>query len=249
MNSWVLAAPAWTGLTVLGATALGASLIGSVTGGGVTAILLPVLVLYFGIHEAVPIVTSLLVVASVSRVVAYRRDLDLPVVGWFSLGSLPATVLGTILFTATAPGILTRLFGAVLVAAVVWRRLQPRPPDHFGKLWFIPLGVAFGFLSGMSSAMASMPAPFFLAYGLRKGGYVGTIGLSVFLGQLAKLWVFGCASFLTTPVLVNSLALAPFVIGGTALGKTVLTRMSAAAFVPVIEIFMVASGLLFMIRG
>jgi hypothetical protein len=74
------------------------------------AILLSALVLYFGIHEAVPIVTIALLVASVTRVVVYRRDVDLAVVGWFLLGSLPGVILGTVVFTTSAPTFLTRLF-------------------------------------------------------------------------------------------------------------------------------------------
>lgn len=88
----------------VGSAAVVAALVGGVTGGGVTAILLPILVLYVGIQEAVPIVTIALIAASVSRVAVYRRDLDLPVVGWFCLGSVPATVAGTLLFTGPRPG-------------------------------------------------------------------------------------------------------------------------------------------------
>ena len=101
---------------VVGVTALIAAVVGGVTGGGVTAILPPVMVLYVGIQEAMPIVTIALIAASVSRVVVYRHDVDLGVVGWFSLGSVPATVAGTLFFAVAAPDVLTRLFGAVLIA-------------------------------------------------------------------------------------------------------------------------------------
>jgi uncharacterized membrane protein YfcA len=226
-----------------------AALVGAVTGGGVTAILLPVLVLYFGIQEAVPIATVSLLVASLSRVAVYRRTLEIPVISCFCAGSLPAVVLGTLLFTRSAPTLLTRLFGVILVAAVVWRRLDAFPPDNFARLWFVPLGAAYGLLSGVSASMASMPAPFFLAYGLRKEAFVGTMGVSVFLGQVAKLAVFGHANFLTTSVLLNGVVLSPFVLFGTVLGKQVLTRVSDAAFVIFVDIFMVISGVVFVVRG
>lgn len=249
MTSPTLSFQVLSAVPVLGPVALFAGFVGSVTGGGVTAILLPVLVLYFGIREAVPIATISLLVASVSRVVVYRRNLELAVVGWFCLGSLPAVVLGTLLFTRSAPTLLTRLFGVVLIGAVAWRRLNPRPPDNFVGWWFAPVGAAYGLLSGVSAAMASLPAPFFLASGLRKEAFVGTMGLSVFLGQLAKLGVFGQANFLTTPVVVNGLVLSPFVVCGTMLGKRMLRRVSDSAFVTLMDIFIVASGALFIVRA
>ena len=99
----------WLDIPLLIGMALLASFIGSVTGGGVTVILLPVLVLHFGIQAAMPIVTIALLAASVSRVGVYRHEIAMPVVRWFTLGSLPFTVLGTYLFTVTAPDLLTRV--------------------------------------------------------------------------------------------------------------------------------------------
>lgn len=156
---------------------------------------------------------------------------------------------GTFLFTITAPDLLTRLLGLLLVAAVAWRRLEPRPPARFATSWFLLLGAGYGFLSGLTAAVASMLAPFFLAYGLRKGAYVGTIGLSVFLVQLAKLTVFGGTNFLKTPVLLNGLALMPFMILGTVLGKKLLERVSERVFVIIMEVVMVTAGLVFIARG
>src|SRR5512134_1078184 len=97
---------------VLAGTALFSAVLGSVAGTGGTAVLLPVLVHYFGIQTAVPMVTLANLAANVSRAVMHGREVDRPVVAWFTLGSLPLTVLGTWLFTVAAPEVLTRLLGA-----------------------------------------------------------------------------------------------------------------------------------------
>ncbi len=94
-----------------------------------------------------------------------------------------------------------------------------------------------------------MLAPFFLAYGLRKEAYVGTMGLNVFLVQVAKLAVFGGTNFLKTPVLLNGVALIPFMILGTVLGKKLLERVSERVFVIIMEVVMVTAGLVFIARG
>jgi hypothetical protein len=79
---------------VLAGTALFSTMLGSVAGTGGTTVLLPVLVHYFGIQAAVPMVTLANLAANVSRAVVHGREVDRPVVGWFTLGSLPLTVLG-----------------------------------------------------------------------------------------------------------------------------------------------------------
>jgi uncharacterized membrane protein YfcA len=239
----------WFEIPLLIGTALLASLSGSVTGGGVTVILLPVLVLRFGIQAAMPIVTIALFAASVSRVGVYRHEIAMPVVGWFTLGSLPFTMLGTYLFTVAAPDLLTRVLGGFLLIAVVSRRLFTKPLAGFAAVWFLPLGAGFGFLTGISVAVATVLAPFFLGYGLRKGAYVGTMGLNVFIIQIAKLVVFGSRSFLPTQVLIDGVLLVPFMILGTILGKKLLDRVSEPAFVLVIEVVMLLAGFNFLLRG
>src|ERR671919_193698 len=102
-------------IAVLASTALVSAVLGSVAGTGGTAILLPVLVHYFGIQTAVPIVTLANLAANISRAVVHGREVDKRVVIWFTLGSLPLTVLGTWLFTVAPPAVLTRLFGMFLL--------------------------------------------------------------------------------------------------------------------------------------
>ncbi len=87
---------------VVGAVALLASTLAAVTGFGGAAVLLPVLVIAFGVRDAVPILTVAQLIGSASRVWFNRRELDYRVVGWFALGGVPLALLGGILF-ARAP--------------------------------------------------------------------------------------------------------------------------------------------------
>lgn len=239
----------WLSLPLLLGAALLASFIGSVTGGGVTILLLPVLVLFFGIHVAMPIVTLALFAASISRVAVYRNDIDLSVVRWFTLGSVPLTLIGTYLFTITAPHLLTQILGGFLIIAALSRRYVHTSLGVFRTTWFLPLGAVFGFLTGISAAVATILAPFFLGYGLRKAAYVGTMGLNVFIIQIVKLVVFGSTNFLPTQVLIYGVLLAPMMIVGTMLGKKFLQRVSEPTFVIMIEVAMLLAGLHFVLRG
>jgi uncharacterized membrane protein YfcA len=234
---------------VVAGTALFSAVLGSVAGTGGTAVLLPVLVHYFGIQAAVPMVTLANCAANASRVWVHWREVDGQVVTWFTLGSLPLTVLGTWLFTVTAPEVLTRLLGAFLLVVVVWRRLRPGPPKKRAPTWFLPLGIGFGFLNGLVSSIGPLMAPFFLAYGLVKGSYIGTDALLTVCMQGTKLAVFGSARFLTATVLLYGALLVPLMFAGALLGKVLLDRLPAWVFTLVIELTLVVAGLDFLLRG
>ena len=236
-------------IVVLVGTALFSALLGSVAGTGGTVVLLPVLVHYFGIQAAVPIVTLANFSANASRVWLHWSEVDRRVVAWFTLGSLPLTVFGTWLFTIAAPALLTRLLGAFLLGIVLWRRLHSAPPKKRPAFWFLPLGLGFGFINGLVPTVGPLMAPFFLAYGLLKGSYIGTDALITVGMQGTKLAVFGKAGFLTGPVLLYGALLVPFMFSGAFLGRLVLDRLPAWVFALTIELTLVLAGLDFLLRG
>lgn len=239
----------WSDLPWLGAVAGFSAWVGSVAGSGGSTILLPVLVLVYGIRNAVPIITIANLSANISRAVINRREIVFPVVGWFVLGAIPMDALGAWLFTVTAPAILTRLLGVVLITVVVWRRLRPRPPTQRSAMWFLPVGGGFGFLEGIMGSVGPLMAPFFLAYGLVKNAYIGTDALATVAMQSTKLTVFGGASLLTPGVLAAGFTLVPFMILGTVVGKRTLELLPERVFRLLIEIVLVVAGLNFLIRG
>ena len=236
-------------LPVLGAVAAFSAFLGSVAGSGGSTVLLPVLVLYFGIRDAVPIITIANLTANVSRAVINRGEIAFPVVAWFVLGTLPTSILGAYLFTITAPEILTRLLGAILIAAVAWRRLRPSPPLRRSPAWFLPLGGVFGFLEGIMGSVGPLMAPFFLAFGLMKGAYIGTDALATTVMQGAKLTVFSGSALLGTEIVMAGMILVPFMVLGTVLGKKLMERLPERIFARIIETVLVLAGLNFLIRG
>ncbi len=239
----------WLDLGFVSATALVSAFLGSVAGTGGTLVLMPVLVLYFGIQDATVLVTVANLAANVSRTVFNRRELDLKVVAWFALGAVPLSVLGTWLFTISPPETLTRLLGAFMLGVVIWRRLKPHPPPRRSAAWFLPVGAGFGFLSGLVSGVGVLMAPFYLAYGLSRNAYIGTDAFATVFMQTTKLATLGAARFVTWTVFINGLVLVPFMIFGTLIGKRLLERLSERVFALIIEAVMVVSGLHFLLRG
>ena len=236
-------------ITVLGAAAVASAFVGSVAGSGGAAVLMPVAVMYFGVHQAIPILTIANLFANLSRVVLHRKELDLNVVGWVSLGSLPLAVLGAWLFTVTAPEVLIRFLGGFLNALVIWRRISPIPPGMRKAAMFLPVSAVWGFLSGFAAGMGPLMAPFYLAYGLMKGAYIGTDALATVLMQATKIAVYGGTNFLQSTIVLAGLAMIPCMVIGTWLGKKVLERLPEFVFAMLVETMLLMAGLNFLLRG
>jgi uncharacterized membrane protein YfcA len=233
---------------LLAVVAFVASTLAAVTGFGGAAVLLPVLVIVFGVRDAVPILTVAQLIGNGSRVWFNRRELDLRVVGWFAAGGVPLALAGGLLFARAPLAALTRLLGAVLILMVIWRRTRSRPPRPPVRS-FAAIGAASSFLSALIGSVGPLMAPFFLAYGLVKGAYIGTEALATVVMHVTKLVAYGAASVLTTASVVAGIGLGPIMVAGSATGKRIVDRLPERVFVMIIETTMIAAGLLFLIRG
>ena len=233
----------------LAITAFLAATLAAVTGFGGAAVLLPVLVIAFGVRDAIPILTVAQLIGNGSRVWFNRRALDLHVVGWYTLGAVPLALLGGYVFATTPFSALTRLLGLFLILVVAWRRLRkrafPRPPLRS----FALIGAAASFLSALVGSVGPLMAPLFLAYGLVKSAYIGTEALATVVTHVVKLVAYGEMAALSRHSVIAGAALGPVMIAGSYTGKRVADALPEHVFVAVIEATMVAAGLLFLIRA
>ncbi len=234
---------------LIGLVAFAAAVLAAVTGFGGAAVLLPALVAVFGVRAAIPILTVAQLVGNGSRVWFNRREVNPRVVAWFALGAVPFALLGGLLF-ATAPlKPLTRLLGLFLLLVVVWRHARPGIPRRPPLRSFALVGAVASFLSALLGSVGPLMAPFFLAYGLVKGSYIGTEALATVVMHVTKLVAYRQAAVLGTDVLAIGLALGPVMVAGSWVGKRIVDRLPERLFVAIIEVTLVAAGVLFLIRG
>src|SRR2546426_12443311 len=92
-----------------------------------------------------------------------------------------------------------------------------------------------------------MYAPFFLAYGLVKGAYIGTEALATVVMHLAKLAAYQGTAILTLRAVAVGLALGPIMIFGSYAGKRILDRLPERTFVLIIELVLAGTGLWFLV--
>ena len=179
---------------------------------------------------------------------AGRHEVDRALVSRFASGAVPAALAGAIVFSTAPVSGLTRLIGLFLLVAVVWRRVRPAPRPPSDRA-FVAVGAASGFGSALLGSVGPLVAPFFLARGLSRGAYIGTEAASAVVMHVTKLVAFGAASILTARTLGIGLALAPAAAAGAWVGKRILDRLSVTVFTVMVEIGLVAAGLLLILRG
>jgi uncharacterized membrane protein YfcA len=235
-------------LSLLAIVAFIAALLAAITGFGGAAVLLPMLVAVFGVREAIPILTVAQLIGNASRVWFNRHELDLRVVAWFALGGVPMALLGGFLFAHAPLAALTRVLGAFLILIVVLRHLPKLPAFKPPLKSFALIGAVSSFLSALLGSVGPLIAPFFLAYGLVKGAYIGTEALSTVVMHLAKLIAYRESAVLPLHAILRGLALGPIMIAGSFAGKRVVDRLPERVFVLIIDVTLLAAGVLFLGR-
>ena len=223
-----------------------AALLAAVTGFGGAAVLLPMLVYVFGVREAIPILTVAQLIGNGSRVWFNRRELNWPVVAWFAIGGVPMALVGGILFAHAPLAALTRILGAFLILIVVLRHLPKISAFNPTLKSFAIIGAVSSLLSALMGSVGPLMAPFFLAYGLVKGAYIGTEALSTVVMHVTKLIAYRESAVLPLHAIVSGLALGPIMVAGSFAGKRIVDRIPERIFVFLIDLTLLAAGLIFL---
>lgn len=235
--------------SLLFAAALGASAVAALTGTGGGVLLLPVMVAIFGVRDAVPMYTVAQLVGNLSRVFFNRKQIRLPVVGWFSVGAIPMAVLGALAFSFTPESMLIRLLGGFLLVSVLLHRAAGEGFRKQSARWFVAVGGIVAFISALVGSAGPFLAPIFTAFGLTRGAYIGTEALSTAVMHITKLSTYGCTGVLTGIALVMGAALGPVMILGSWIGKRMMDRISDKVFLRLVDAVVIVFGVLFLSRG
>src|SRR6185295_9584651 len=123
------------------AVGLIAGTISGIVGTGSSIMLVPVLVYEFGPREAVPIMAVAAVMANLSRIVAWWREVDWRACAAYSITGIPAAALGARTLLVLPSRAVDITIGIFLIAMVPVRHWLARH-DLKITLWHLALGGA-----------------------------------------------------------------------------------------------------------
>jgi len=225
------------------AVGLGAGVLGGVIGFGTTILLMPPLVYFYGPMTAVPVIALVAIVANLARVGLWWRSIDWKLCGVYAATSVPAVVLGANTLVQFNPRLIELILGSFLLLMIPvrrWlRRMEWKP--HLGHMALV--GAVIGYLTGIVASTGAINTPFFLAYGLVKGAYIGTEAASSLAVFLAKGAAFHTLGVIDSRAIVQGLLIGVFVLIGSTLSKRLVLHLPEHRFLQLMEAVMLVSGL------
>ena len=227
---------------VLGSLGLAAGVLGGVIGFGTTIILMPALVYFYGPIQAIPIIALVATVANLSRIFLWWSQINWRVCFVYSLTGVPAVILGVNTLVSLNERLVEMTLGFFLIALIPIRRWM-RNKNFYLKLWQVGLvGAGIGYLTGIVATTGAINTPFFLAYGLSKGAFLGTEAASTLSILFTKGITFHQLGFLNIAAVIQGLCIGVFVLVGSIFSKKIVLALPEKKFLMLMELVMLISG-------
>ena len=220
-----------------------AGTLGGIVGFGTSIMLMPALVLVFGPREAVPIMAIAAIMANASRVAAWWREVDWQVTAAYSATGIPAAALGAHTLLTLPTQWVELALGLFFIAMIPIRHWMARQQWRL-TLWHMALiGASIGFITGVVVSTGPINAPFFLAYGLVKGAYLGTEALGSLAVYIAKAITFRHFDALPWPIVLKGLIIGSSLVAGAFIAKRLLNHIDNQRFKTLMDALLLFAGL------
>lgn len=219
-----------------------AGTVGGVVGFGGSTILMPVLALAFGPKAAVPIMAIAGVLANLSRVAVWWREVDWRAAAVYCLTGIPFAALGARTLVALDPRMLEIVLGLFFLLMIPARRWLMRRGFAIGLPGLAMAGAGVGFISGLVASTGPLNTPFFLAYGLVKGAFVSTEALGSLGVFGTKTIVFRTFGALPSDIIARGLIVGSSMMVGSWVAKRFLSHIEPRQFQTVMDCAMFAAG-------
>jgi len=213
------------------------------TGFGASIVAIPLLVHFFALRFAVPLMLVFDLFAGLLLVLRNRRHLSRPEL----LRLLPYLALGmiggvTLLIRVPERWLLLGL-GTFVVAYATWSLLNRAATVPASARWAVPAGL----IGGAFTALYGTGGPIYTIYLARrlfdKNVLRATIGVLIFCTALIRLALFTASGLYTQQGLLTlAIALIPFALVGYLVGSTLHARMATRQAVRVVWCLLVLSG-------
>ncbi len=231
------------GLLFVLTVGLVAGTISGIVGTGSSIMLMPVLVYEYGPKQAVPIMAVAAVLANLSRILAWWREVDWRACAAYSATGIPAAALGARTLLALPSHAVDITIGVFLIAMVPLRHWLARHQLKL-SLWHLAVGGAvIGYLTGIVVSTGPLSVPLFLFYGLTKGAFLATEAASSLGLYFSKSVTFERFGALTSDIALKGLITGASLMSGAFIAKRFVLHLKPDVFRLVMDAIMLMAGL------
>ena len=219
-----------------------AGTIGGIVGFGTSIMLMPALVVVFGPREAVPIMAVASVFSNASRVAAWWREVDWKAVAAYSCTAFPAACAGAATLLVLPSRVIEASLGAFFIAMIPVGRWMAAQDLHLQRWHLAIVGLFIGFLTGIVVSTGPINTPFFLAYGLVKGAYLGTEAMASIAVYGAKVITFRTLGALPMESIGRGLIIGSSIFAGAFIAKRFVKQLDASRFRLLMDALLLMAG-------
>jgi len=205
--------------------------------------LMPVLIYEYGPKQAVPIMAVAAVMANLSRILAWYREVDWRACAAYSIPAIPAAALGARTLLVLPSRIVDISIGLFLIAMVPTRHWLASHQLRL-SLWHLAAGgAAIGYLTGIVVSTGPLSVPLFLFYGLAKGAFLATEAASSLGMYVSKSVTFQRFGALTPEIALQGLIAGSSLMFGAFVAKRFVLHLEPEMFRRMMDAIMIAAGL------
>ena len=220
-----------------------AGTLSGIVGFGSSIMLMPVLVIAFGPLQAVPIMAIAAIMANLSRIIVWWREVDWRTCAAYSATGVPFAALGAATLLVLPTRLIELALGVFFIAMIFVRRWMAARDVRLRLVHLALLGAPIGYLTGIVASTGPITAPIFLATGLVKGAFLSTEAAASLAVYLAKAAVFRSFGALPWEIALKGLIIGATLMAGAFIAKRFVLKMDPGRFRLLMDGLMLLSGL------
>lgn len=219
-----------------------ASTAGTITGFGTSTLMLPVILIFHPLSEALIFVTIIHWFNAVWRLLYFKSGFDLKLILTFGLSGIITAIIGAKIVFLLDEYLLTKIIAVFLLAYSIFLLKNPRFQISFNKRTGIIGGALSGFVAGIFGMGGAIRSAFLAAFNLPKEIYLANSALLLAIIDTSRLLTYfyekqGVGNLLGisyTSVIICIL----FSFIGVSFGKKIVDKIPQEQFRIVIAVFL-----------
>jgi uncharacterized membrane protein YfcA len=224
------------------AIGLVAGTLSGIVGFGSSIMLMPVLVIVFGPLQAVPVMAIAAIMANLSRILVWWRDVDWRIFAAYSATAAPFSALGAATLLVLPTHVVEVALGVFFISMIGVRRWMAASNFKLKAGHLALLGVPIGYFTGVVASTGPITVPVFLATGLVKGAFLSTEAASSLAVYIVKAAVFRSFGALPWEIVLKGLIVGSTLMAGAFIAKRFVLKMDPARFRLLMDSLMLLSG-------